>query len=174
VPEISKGARIGYQNTQNGPLFAYPYIGQGPVTEPREGKQQHNTLYPFSVQGRLHNILYVAKSTRPFILVNTRPPHNMPYTAKAKTQQFSRRKPNLIKKADQLARLCHADVALIIRRNGRYYSYCFRDSKQAEKIWQRARKDAAKMPFLYIRCLSTGHLEKHLIVALKACERDRR
>ncbi len=52
--------------------------------------------------------------------------------------------------------------------------YCFRDSKQAEKIWQRARKDAAKMPFLYIRCLSTGHLKKHLIVALKACERGRR
>lgn len=44
---------------------------------------------------------------------------------KAKTQQFARRKPNLIKKADQLARLCHADVALIIRRNGRYY-YTYR------------------------------------------------
>ena len=28
-----------------------------------------------------------------------------------------------MKKADQLARLCHADVALIIRRNGRYYTY---------------------------------------------------
>jgi len=49
-------------------------------------------------------------------------------------------------------------------------SYCFRDSKQAEKIWQRARKDATKMPFLYIRCLSTSYLEKHLIVALKRAE----
>jgi len=47
----------------------------------------------------------------------------MSYAAKAKTQQFTRRKPNLIKKADQLARLCQADVALIIRRNGRYYTY---------------------------------------------------
>lgn len=28
-----------------------------------------------------------------------------------------------MKKADQLARLCHADVALIICRNGRYYTY---------------------------------------------------
>ncbi len=47
----------------------------------------------------------------------------MSYAAKAKTQQVTRRKPNLIKKADQLARLCQADVALIIRRNGRYYTY---------------------------------------------------
>ena len=47
----------------------------------------------------------------------------MPYAAKAKAQQFARRKPNLIKKADQLARLCHADAALIIGRNGRYYTY---------------------------------------------------
>lgn len=47
----------------------------------------------------------------------------MSYAAKAKTQQFTRRKPNLMKKADQLARLCHADVALIIRRNGMYYTY---------------------------------------------------
>ena len=43
--------------------------------------------------------------------------------AKAKTQQFIRRKSNLIKKVDQLARLCHVDVVLIIRRNGRYYTY---------------------------------------------------
>ena len=28
-----------------------------------------------------------------------------------------------MKKADQLARLCHADVPLIIRRNGKYYTY---------------------------------------------------
>ncbi len=52
--------------------------------------------------------------------------------------------------------------------------YCFRDSKQAEKIWQRARKDATKMPSLYIRCLSTSYLEKYLIAALKTCRRDRR
>ena len=46
----------------------------------------------------------------------------MPYAAKAKAkaQQFTRRKPNLMKKVDQLARLCHVDIALIIRRNGRY------------------------------------------------------
>lgn len=50
-------------------------------------------------------------------------PHNMPYAAKAKTQQFTRRKSNLVKKADQLARLCHADLALVIRKNGRYYTY---------------------------------------------------
>ena len=45
------------------------------------------------------------------------------YKEKAKTQQFTRRKSNLVKKADQLARLCHADLALIIRKNGRYYTY---------------------------------------------------
>ena len=28
-----------------------------------------------------------------------------------------------MKKADQLARLCYVDVAVIIRRNGRYYTY---------------------------------------------------
>lgn len=47
----------------------------------------------------------------------------MPDAVKAKTQQFTRRKSNLVKKADQLARLCQADLALIIRKNGRYYTY---------------------------------------------------
>lgn len=47
----------------------------------------------------------------------------MSYGAKAKTQQITRRKSNLVKKADQLARLCHADLALIIRKNGKYYTY---------------------------------------------------
>lgn len=40
--------------------------------------------------------------------------YSMTYAAKAKTQQFIRRKSNLVKKADQLARLCHADLVLII------------------------------------------------------------
>jgi len=35
-----------------------------------------------------------------------------------------------MKKADQLARLCHADVAVIIRRNGRYYTYRSTDHDQ--------------------------------------------
>ncbi|KAA6412681.1 MAG: hypothetical protein FRX48_03673 [Lasallia pustulata] len=47
----------------------------------------------------------------------------MPDAVKAKTQQFTRRKSNLVKKADRLARLCQADLALIIRKNGRYYTY---------------------------------------------------
>lgn len=47
----------------------------------------------------------------------------MPYTVKVKTQQFIKRKLNLIKKADQLAQLYHADFALIIHKNGRYYTY---------------------------------------------------
>lgn len=52
---------------------------------------------------------YIAKAEDSLFPLNSRPPHNMPYAARAKTQQFNRRKPNLIKKADQLARLCHAD-----------------------------------------------------------------
>ena len=54
----------------------------------------------------------------------------MPYAAKAKIQQFVRRKSNLIKKTDQLTRLCYADVAFIIRRNGRYYIYRSTDYEQ--------------------------------------------
>ncbi len=55
----------------------------------------------------------------------------MPCAAKAKPQQFTKRKSNLEnKKADQLARLCHADVALIIRRNGRFYTYRLTDHER--------------------------------------------
>ena len=54
----------------------------------------------------------------------------MPYAAKAKTQQFTRRKSNLMKKADELARLCHADLALIIRKNDKYYTYRSIDHNQ--------------------------------------------
>ena len=39
--------------------------------------------------------------------------HRMPYAAKAKTRQFTGRKPNLMRKADQLARFRLADVALV-------------------------------------------------------------
>jgi len=54
----------------------------------------------------------------------------MLYEAKAKTQQFTRRKSNLVKQADQLARLCHADLALIIRKSGRYYTYRLTDHER--------------------------------------------
>ncbi len=50
--------------------------------------------------------------------------------AKAKTQQFTRRKSNLVKKTDQPARLCYADLALIIRKNDRYYIYRSTDHDQ--------------------------------------------
>ena len=40
-----------------------------------------------------------------------------------KIEKFTRRKSNLVKKADQLPQLCHADLALIIRKNGKYYTY---------------------------------------------------
>lgn len=47
----------------------------------------------------------------------------MSYATKAKSQQFIRRKSNLVKKVDQLARLCEANLALIIRKNDKYYTY---------------------------------------------------
>lgn len=49
---------------------------------------------------------------------------------KARNQRFNRRKFNLVKKADQLARLCGIDLALIIRKNGRYYTYRSLDNDQ--------------------------------------------
>lgn len=49
--------------------------------------------------------------------------YNMTYTAKAKSQQFTRRKSSLVKRADQLVRLCNIDLALIICKNGKYYTY---------------------------------------------------
>lgn len=72
----------------------------------------------------------VSSSITSFILPQSRQIHPMPYAAKAKTQQFTRRKPNLFKKADQLAQLCHTDVALIIHRNGRYNTYRSTDYEQ--------------------------------------------
>lgn len=49
--------------------------------------------------------------------------YNMTYIAKAKSQQSTRRKSSLVKRADQLVRLCNIDLALIIRKNGKYYTY---------------------------------------------------
>ena len=49
--------------------------------------------------------------------------YNMSYTAKAKSQKFTRRKSSLVKKADQLVRLCNVNLALIICKNEKYYTY---------------------------------------------------
>ena len=54
----------------------------------------------------------------------------MPYAAKAKFQQFTKRKSNLINKAHQLAQLCHTDLTLIIHKNDRYYTYQSIDHNQ--------------------------------------------
>lgn len=87
----------------------------------------------------------------------------MPYAAKAKTQQFARRKPNLMKKADQLARLCHADVALIIRRNGRYYTYRSTDHER----WPPTMLEIVSMYLLY-RPLADTILESLVSVAYQS------
>ena len=71
------------------------------------------------------NFRKVITSIKPFVIPQSYRNNleKMACARKAKTQQFSRRKPSLMRKADQLARLYHADVALVIRRNGRYYTY---------------------------------------------------
>jgi len=48
---------------------------------------------------------------------------NMPCTSKAIVQKFVRRKKNLLKRSHELARLCEAEVAIIIYKNGKYYTY---------------------------------------------------
>ncbi len=52
--------------------------------------------------------------------------------------------------------------------------YCFRDSKRAEKIWQRSRKDAAKMPIFYIQVFGHRPPRKAPHRRLNACGRGRR
>ena len=49
--------------------------------------------------------------------------YDMSCAAKAKSQKFTRRKLSLVKSVDQLVRLCNVDLALIIRKNGKYYTY---------------------------------------------------
>ena len=76
------------------------------------------------IQGKAKSHLIAEASIRHYILHHIfTQTHNMSYTAKVKTQQFIKRKSNLVKKADQLAWLYHTDLALIIHKNGRYYTY---------------------------------------------------
>ena len=51
----------------------------------------------------------------------------MSYGAKVMSQQFTRKKSNLVKKAHELVQLCNIDLALIIRKNGKYYTYLLTD-----------------------------------------------
>jgi len=46
-----------------------------------------------------------------------------------------------MKKAHQLARLCYADLELIIRRNGRYYTYRSTDDER----WPPTRTEIVRM-----------------------------
>jgi len=53
-----------------------------------------------------------------------------------------------MKKADQLARLCHADVALIISRNGRYYTYRSTDHER----WPLPMSEIVRTHLIYRSC----------------------
>ena len=105
----SRGARNGSLSAETGCHSAYSYVSQ------------RWTFVFFKGCGNISLLISL------FLLKQF---SKMPYAAKAKAQQFARRKPNLIKKANQLTRMCHADVALIIRRNGRYYIYRSIDHEQ--------------------------------------------
>ena len=58
-----------------------------------------------------------------YICIQNQKSRNMLDATEAKTKQFIKRKSNLVKKADQLTRLCHANLTLIIRKNDKYYMY---------------------------------------------------
>lgn len=72
-------------------------------------------------------------------------PYSMSYTVKVKTQQFMRRKLNLFKKADQLVKLCNADLTLIICKNSRYFTYQLTDKES----WSLLMKE-----IVYLSCSS--------------------
>ena len=63
-----------------------------------------------------------------------------------------------MKKADQLARLCHADVAVIIRRNGRYYTYRSTDHDR----WPPAITEIVDMDLTDISAMRCLNLRKNL------------
>ena len=85
---------------------------------------QLDVFMPIYIQGKIKSYLIAEASIKHYILhcISTQT-HNILYTVKVKTQQFIKRKSNLIKKADQLVWLCHTDFALIIHKNYRYYTY---------------------------------------------------
>jgi len=60
------------------------------------------------------------------------------------------------------------------QQNYKVRDYCFRDSKSAEKIWQRFRKDAAKMSIFYIQMFEYQLSRKVFYRRLNVCGRDRR
>lgn len=49
--------------------------------------------------------------------------YNIFFAAKAKSQQFTRRKSSLMKKVYKLVQLCNFDLAFIIYKNKKYYTY---------------------------------------------------
>ena len=67
-----------------------------------------------------------------------------------------------MKKADQLARLCHADVALIIRRNGRYYTYRSTDHER----WPPPMSEIVRTHLIY-RSFANMNLESIISVAFE-------
>ena len=48
---------------------------------------------------------------------------------KSAREKFRRRKNNLLKKGFQLGKLCDADIAIIIHKNGHFYTYRSKDEE---------------------------------------------
>ena len=111
-----KGAGNGAQETQQNGISRHPEKEQETYVDMVASLS--TCLARFLMITSSHDYLYFTRVD----LLQQRT-DSMPYATKAKSQQFTRRKASLVKKADQLARLCHADLALIIRKNGKYYTY---------------------------------------------------
>ncbi|KAF8545270.1 hypothetical protein BDD12DRAFT_811217 [Trichophaea hybrida] len=50
-------------------------------------------------------------------------------TVQNSRNKFRKRKANFLKKAHQLSQLCNADVAVIIYKDGHYYTYRSKDTQ---------------------------------------------
>jgi beta-xylosidase len=58
----------------------------------------------------------------------------MPHTPRLKSQQFGRRRQTVFEKFDELVNLCDAYAALLIYKNGRYYTY--RSTDKEPPSWE--------------------------------------
>ena len=84
------------------------------------------TLYIILLPHLKAALQYITLGKKPFILLLRC--LKMDSTARAQSNIFYKRRPNLIKKCYELAHLCNANIALIIRKKGIYYTYCLLDN----------------------------------------------
>ncbi|KAI9774178.1 MAG: hypothetical protein M1839_001880 [Geoglossum umbratile] len=80
---------------------------------------------------------------------------------KATDEKFRKRKNNILKKGDELRLLCGADVFILLRRKGRYYTYKSTDQPSwpptLEKIDQSYPPPVKKTPIEFDQGLKSEH-----------------